>query len=249
MDSTLTSKLYWEEYYKKTQTSKDNIVRIASEYDEIWDLLIAENDQKNPKTILEIGGYPGRFLAYLADKYKLEPTCLDYNSDVTKIQECMQVFGIEEYDVIQTDLFKHQTEKKYDIVYSLGFIEHFSDFNQVMDLHCNYLKPGGTLMIMVPNKRWLRKWYGYLVDYHNLKAHNLKCMNFKTFQEFAKRNNLNIKKLSYFGEFQYGVHQKLNIVQEFIKRVVKFIFKRINPFLRKYPNSFYSSSIIAVYKK
>lgn len=249
MDTKLTSKEYWEEYYKKTQTSKDKISRIASEYDSFWETLISENSKIPPKSILEIGGYPGRFLAYLGDKYKLIPTCLDYNSDTSKIEECMNVFGVKEYEMIQTDLFNHQIEKQYDIVFSLGFVEHFSDYNKVLDTHYAYLKPGGTLLIMVPNKRWLRKWYGLLVDYDNLKAHNLKCMNFRTFNDFAKRNNLKEIKLTYFGEFQYAVHQKLNFIQEFIKWVVKFIFKRLNPFLRKHPSKLYSSSIIAIYKK
>lgn len=249
MNSKLTSKEYWEEYYKKTQTTKDKISRIASEYDQLWEMLFSKNEANPPKTILEIGGYPGRYLAYLSDKFILVPTCLDYNSDVSKIEECMNIFDVNDYKVIQTDIFNHQIEKQYDIVISLGFVEHFSDYNQILDKHCEYLKPGGTLLIMIPNKRWLRKWYGYLVDYDNLKAHNLKCMNFKTFNDFAKRNNLNEIKLTYFGEFQYAVHQKLNFIQDIIKRVVKFIFKRLNPFLRNHPSKFYSSSIIAIYKK
>ena len=102
MDIKLTSKQYWEEYYKKTQTSKDKISRIASEYDLLWELLIQENSAIPPKTILEIGGYPGRFLAYLADKFNLVPTCLDYNSDRSKIEECMDVFGVKEYEIIQS---------------------------------------------------------------------------------------------------------------------------------------------------
>ncbi len=249
MDTKLTSKEYWEEYYKKTQTSKVKISRIVSEYDQLWEILLSQNEANPPKTILEIGGYPGRYLAYLSDKFSLVPTCLDYNSDVSKIEECMKIFDVNDYKVLQTDIFNHQIEKQYDIVISLGFVEHFSDYNQILDKHCEYLKPGGTLLIMIPNKRWLRKWYGYIVDYDNLKAHNLKCMNFKTFNDFAKRNNLKEIKLTYFGEFQYAVHQKLNFIQDIIKRVVKFIFKRLNPFLRNHPSKFYSSSIIAIYKK
>lgn len=43
-------------------------------------MLVAASNQP-PETIIEIGAYPGRFLAYLSSKYSLEATVLDFNSD------------------------------------------------------------------------------------------------------------------------------------------------------------------------
>ena len=246
----LTDQAYWEAYYSNSITQRKQIESVASVYDTYWDMIVDNNTTgTSPKTIIEIGGYPGRYLAYLASKYNLVPTSLDFNSDIVKIQESMAAFGITEYDIVQADIFKHQPTQKYDIVISNGFIEHFDNFNEVLDKHCLYLKDNGTLLIMIPNKRGLRKWYGLALDYKNLKAHNLKCMSKKTFSDFAKRNNLQTLELTYFGGFPFSLHQKSNFIQKSIYKVARLFFKKANPFLAKHPSRFYSSTIMSVYKK
>jgi 2-polyprenyl-3-methyl-5-hydroxy-6-metoxy-1,4-benzoquinol methylase len=247
--NVLTSQNYWESYYKNPTTSRDQIISICSAYDQFWDKIYAANKSDSIKKILEVGGYPGRYLAYLASKYSLIPTSLDFNSDREKIDLVMKAFDVTDYNVIQADFLAHQPKEQYDIVISNGFIEHFEDYNQVMDKHVTYLKKGGTMLIMIPNKRWLRKWYGLLVDYKNLKAHNLKCMRKKVFIDFAERNNLELLDFTYFGGFAFTPHQETNSVQRLIYKMTRLIFKKINPFLEKRPNAFFSSSIIACYRK
>jgi cyclopropane fatty-acyl-phospholipid synthase-like methyltransferase len=245
----LTDQAYWEHYYSKVITQKSQIESVISVYDKYWELLISNNDFTTPKTIIEIGGYPGRFLAYLSNKYNLIPTCLDFNSDSVKIQESMNSFGIKDYKIIQADILEYEPQEKYDIVISNGFIEHFSKYDEILDKHSLFLKDGGTMLVMIPNKRWLRKWYGYLVDYKNLKAHNLKCMNKKVFVNYSKRTNLKIICLEYFGGFAFSVHQELNFFQKLIYSATRLLFKRANPIVSKFPSKYYSSSLIAIYKK
>ena len=244
----LTDQEYWEKYYKEAQTQKKQIITVASAYDEYWDILINNNENRNKKTIIELGGYPGRYLAYLSHKYNLTPTCLDFNSDKSKIEESMKAFEINDYNIIQADILNYEPQKKYDIVISNGFIEHFEDYKTVLNNHYKYLKEGGTMLVMIPNKRWLRKWYGFLVDYKNLKAHNLDCMKKETFEIFAKDNKLQLVTNEYFSGFPFTVHQKLNFCQKIIYRLTRFLFKKINPILEKKPSKFYSSSIISIYK-
>ena len=245
--TTLTSQQYWEKYYDKKRTvSRESIIQVCSAYDIYWDKMIKACSRK-PKSIIEIGAYPGRYLAYLAAKYQLHPTALDYNSDRSKIEESFEVMGVSDYNIIQADFLKHETNEKYDLVISNGFIEHFKNFDEILDRHCNYLNSGGVLFVMIPNKRFLRKWYGFMVDYANLKMHNLKSMRLSVFRAFAYRNKLNIELLTYYGGFPYSVHQKLNFPQKIIYQIFRQIFKRINSIIEKYPNRFLSSSIIAIY--
>ncbi|WP_104734341.1 class I SAM-dependent methyltransferase [Hanstruepera ponticola] len=248
METELTTREYWEGYYKHDHSGRKHIVTVCSKYDLFWNTLITHDSKK--QTIIEIGGYPGRYLAYLADKYQLKPTCLDFNSDASQLQKTFASMGVFDYHLLEADFNIHTTKQQYDYVISLGFIEHFENFDTVLDKHLDYLKPGGRLLVMVPNKRYLRKFYGYLVDYKNLKAHNLKCMNFNTFKGFAKRNNLKILRLEYHGGFPFGVHQKLNIFQKFIFKSTRIIFKYvINPYLEKHPTKYLSATLVAVYEK
>jgi len=245
----LTSQNYWETYYSNASIDTNKISQIVGNYDKYWQILVDKNDAKPAKTLIEIGGYPGRYLAYLSDKYKLKTTSLDYNSDTEKIKAVMQAFKVEDYELIQADIFSHQPTQKYDIVFSNGFIEHFENYDTVLDKHIGYLNDGGTLLVMVPNKRWFRKWYGYLVDYKNLKAHNLKCMKKSVFENFGKRNNLQLLNLEYFGGFQYSLHQDPNLIQKIIYKTTKIIFTKINPYIIKNPTKYFSSVLVAVYKK
>lgn len=246
----LTDQAYWENYYSRAKPQKSQIESVVSEYNKYWDFLISRNNTNPPKSLIEIGGHPGRYLAYLAHRYDLEPTSLDFNSDRSKIEDSMSVFGIKNYHIMQSDIFEHEIIEKYDVVISNGFIEHFKNFDEVLDKHCDYLKPGGTMLVMIPNMRNYIKFYKILVDRKNLKIHNLKSMKRKVFVDFGARNNLKLLKLEYFGGFPFSVHQELNIFQKIIFKTHRILFKFfLNKYLADCPNQYFSSTIIAIYKK
>ena len=69
MDNKLTTKKYWENYYNKNYGNKSHIISVCSFYDTFWEQLFG--DDSKGKTIIEIGGFPGRYLAYLSSKYNL----------------------------------------------------------------------------------------------------------------------------------------------------------------------------------
>src|SRR5690606_23083444 len=104
------------------------------------------SDEK--RSLIEIGGFPGRYLAYLANQYSLVPTCLDYNSDISQIEGSFKVMNVPEYNIIQEDFTKHKPIERYDYVMSNGFIEHFKNYDTILDLHVEYMSDKGRLMIM-----------------------------------------------------------------------------------------------------
>lgn len=247
MSNKLTTQEYWENYYNKNYGNKEHIVSVCSYYDTFWNQLFDKNE--TDKSIIEIGGFPGRYLAYLSSKFHLVPTCLDFNSDSKQIEATFNAMGVKDYSILQKDFTEFIPDKTYDFVISNGFIEHFEDFEDILDLHVSYLKADGKLFVMIPNKRYFRKVYGFLCDYNNLKAHNLKSMKLKVFKEFAKRNNLKIITLQYYGGFPYSVHQKLNVFQNIIYRVTRKVSQIVNPILMKYPSKYFSASIITIFEK
>lgn len=243
----LTSKSYWENYYSNHYAEASKIVSVCSYYDNYWDTLLGE-DSKD-KSLIEIGGYPGRYLAYLSHKYGVVPTCLDFNSDTSQIDGTFAAMGVKNYSIIQEDVLSYEPQERYDYVISNGFIEHFEDYDTVLDLHMQYLKSEGKLLVMIPNMKGYVKLYKSLVDKKNLKIHNLKSMSLKTFELFAKRHNLEVLELRYFGEFPHTVHQDLNTFQTFLYKIHRLLFKKwLNTFVVKYPSKYFSSGIIAIYK-
>lgn len=246
--SGITDKQYWEDYYGNNSANREVITAICSPYDKYWDKLIVSCANK-PKSIIEIGGYPGRYLAYISSKYKLKPYCLDFNSDTSKIQQSFNAMNVTDYEMIQHDFEKYKTEKKFDILFSHGFIEHFNNYNEILDKHALLVADGGSMMITVPNKRGLRYWYGLLLDKKNLDGHNTACMKKRIFLKFVERNNLELVEFSYFGGFPYAVHQKLNGVQKVLYGVLRRFFKVVNPFLSKHPNRYTCSLLVCIARK
>ena len=243
-----TTTTYWENYYSNSRVNRQHIEWVCSHYDAFWDQWIGACDQR-PRSIIEIGAYPGRYIAYIAARYGLDATALDYNPDRTKIEQAFQSVGVVKYEIIQADFLKYEPHRQYDLVFSNGFIEHFEHYNEILNRHSDYLAPGGAMLVMIPNTRYLRKWYGWMVDFDNLKAHNLKCMNLGTFHKFASNNQLKIHHLSYFGGFAYRVHQSLNLPQRLLYKVVRWISLKLNPVLAKYPGKYHSGTIVAIFSK
>ena len=244
----LTSKQYWQDYYKEASEDSKAIVKICGEYDAFWEMLVNSCAHK-PQSMVEIGAFPGRYLAYLSARYKLAATGIDFNPDEVKFGRSMNAMGITGYNYICTDFLEHKPSVQYDLVFSNGFIEHFTNYEEVLNKHAAYLKPGGAMMVMIPNKRYLRKIYGYLLDYKNLKAHNLDCMHLDLFQNFANQNNLKIQYLSYYGGFAYRVHQTLSFWQKLVYKPVRFLSIKLNGLLSRNPSKWYSGTIVAVFSK
>lgn len=99
---------------------------------------------------LEIGCVPGTFLVYLNKEFGYKPFGIDNSSMTDLAEETLKINNIE--GVIWTgDAFTFPYPSKFDVVYSGGFVEHFDDYQNVLDLHQNLVKEKGYLVITVPN--------------------------------------------------------------------------------------------------
>jgi SAM-dependent methyltransferase len=243
-----TDQAYWEGYYKASSEDAQVIQAVVGKYDDIWELAFKAAN-KSPQTFLEIGAFPGRYLAYLASKYNLKATGLDFNSDSEKFFRTVQTLRVQSVEYIKEDFFNYTPSETFDWVFSNGFIEHFENYQEVLDKHADWCSPGGVIVVFIPNKRYLRALYGNLLDRANQRAHNLKCMNLKTFQVFAHKHQLGMVHLQYRGGFGYKVHTKLSLWQKPVYHIVRRIAIQMNPWFIKNPSKWWSGSIVAVLRK
>lgn len=136
--------------------------------------------------VLEIGFAPGKQLAYVASVFGAKVTGLDFSlHGVTFAKTMFNRLGIPAdlrcEDVFTTTLPSNQ----FDVVYSVGLIEHFDDPRPLVRRHIEFLKPGRTALILIPNYRDL---YGRLQQYFdpdNLTIHNLNIMTREALQSLA----------------------------------------------------------------
>jgi SAM-dependent methyltransferase len=107
-------------------------------------------------SILEIGGAPGRYLAYFHRRFGYRAHALDYSPVGYELtRRNLEALGIPA-TVVHGDMFDSRLVlAPCDIVYSLGLIEHFDNPAAVAAAHLRFAKPGGLLAVGAPNMRGL----------------------------------------------------------------------------------------------
>jgi len=128
-------------------------------------------------TCLEIGAIPGRFLAYLAQHHGYRVVGLDFATAEDLFQATMHLNGVTDYEFIYTDFREYRTRRRFDVVTSFGFVEHFDDWEAVVEAQCGLVADSGYVVISVPNFRYIQYAYQRVVDPENLEIHNLACMD------------------------------------------------------------------------
>jgi len=167
--NNLTDRNFWKEYWKNYEYEK---IPSKVPFNEFLSKL------GNADNFIEIGGFPGVFSAYFYTKGCKEVSLLDFYIDENVVRGFEKINNIPENTIhcIESDFFTFKTDKKYDIVFSYGFIEHFEDTKDVIRRHTALLTDCGRLLIILPNFRGINGFVQYVFDRKNFLAHNLNCM-------------------------------------------------------------------------
>lgn len=183
--------------------------------------------------VFEIGCFPGRYLKEFGDQgYILNGIDTTYRvkDDLPKyLKEINYKVG----DFICGDIFKEKTSKKYDVVCSFGFIEHFINWEKVLAIHFELVKAGGIVIITVPNfKGLIPNLFHKIFDRINLRRHNIKAMDVAKWKKCINELSIDYEILyeGPFGEFDLWVdnerRSKIKVfMQEKIFQSIKYIRK------------------------
>ena len=114
---------------------------------------ILKNFVKRDSLILECGCAPARWLAYFADEYNCEIWGIDNSTvglDISK--KNLQMQSIEGFTLIRGDI-DHLPfcDATFDVVFSDGLLEHFSEPKKIVKEMARVLKKSGLLIIKIPN--------------------------------------------------------------------------------------------------
>lgn len=114
----------------------------------------------SPKRFLEIGCSRSLWLPYFARECGYEVAGLDYSKvGCEQAQALLRREGVTGRVYCQ-DLFAPQPGQKgrFDVIFSQGVVEHFPDTVGVIRALADYLRPGGTMVTLIPNYAgWLGK--------------------------------------------------------------------------------------------
>ncbi len=220
MDNNLTDREFWLNYWE----SKTGLITKIDLKNYFTPLFKEVMNKYKVKSAIEIGGFPGYQTLYLNLKYDVKSTLLDYIIHKEKIAELIEFNGIanDSINLIETDFFNYDPKEKYDLVFSIGFIEHFRDTKEQLELHAKYLNENGTLLIIVPNFLGINGWMNKNFDKENFDKHYLECMDKNHLESLTNEIGLNVKSSEYYGGFSiwlenYSSHSGL----------FKFMFKTV----------------------
>ncbi|MDP1822370.1 MAG: class I SAM-dependent methyltransferase [Archangium sp.] len=153
-------------------------------------------------SVVEIGGAPGQYLAYLHRHHRVEAHVLDYSE--VGCAKTTENFRLLHYplQVHHADLFSDEFVGQFDVVFSLGLIEHFADLPGVMTRHVRLLRPGGTLVVGCPNFLGVNGWFLRRLAPALMTEHNLETMDDRNWDGFEHSLGLTRLFRGYVGGFE-----------------------------------------------
>ncbi|MBA4139223.1 MAG: methyltransferase domain-containing protein [Segetibacter sp.] len=196
---------YWDKSYEdlslEFSNDDDPLVTLISK-------VLKSNSGKGD--VIEFGCYPGKYLKVFGD-FGLCLNGIDTTEKVTRLPAFFNSKGYCVGDFIRGDLFKYTPGRKFDIVCSFGFIEHFTNWQDVVLLHLKFVKQGGLIFITVPNFRgFFQRYFHQFFDKENLHRHNLKAMDVKQWNAVLQKNNIDYDILFQgpFGAIEFWVDEE-----------------------------------------
>jgi SAM-dependent methyltransferase len=183
MSNELTTNETWQDYWLHK-----NVIKKVKKNLSFFQIFHRELKNKKYKTMIEIGGFPGTYAVYFKKYWNFKPTILDYVFEKKLFNQVLKLNNLNKSDieVKVKDFFKFSGRKKYDLVFSLGFIEHFTDIENVITRHWKLVNKKGKLIIGLPNFLGLNGVYQLLFDPTNLNIHNLDAMNISNLEKAIK---------------------------------------------------------------
>ena len=169
----LTEVQFWDNYWANCKLP--STVDMSFSFERCLAQALKGNLHGIKGDVFEVGCAPGKWLAFMAKEFAMNPSGIEYS-------EAGMIATLENFKILQLapdsiwtgDFFQTEPARQFNVVMSFGFIEHFDDVDDVVELHLQWLKPGGILILGVPNFCGIYSVIQGVLDREILNKHNLK---------------------------------------------------------------------------
>lgn len=240
----LTNQEHWDETYE------DLVLYKPSRFDPINKIIrLSFKKTGQEKSVFEVGCFPGRYLSVFGDlNYSLNG--IDLTPRVkTEMPKWLADNGYKVGSFFQEDFMRHPQQSSYDVVCSFGFIEHFTNYEEVIRRHIPLVSADGYIMMSTPNFSGLvQKFLHSIFDKENLKRHHLPSMNPFVWREIIAKEGFDILYCGWFGGFDFWAESEGN---SFVGKKVVNLLNMSGKLLRFLPfnHSSYSPYSLIIAKR
>lgn len=241
-----TDEKFWDNYFSQ---HKHNLAIIESSlFSDMFNRYLVADPQK---TVLEIGCADSSFLCYLSKKFGYKACGLDFTESINRTKDLFKFNSLPEPILYREDFFKWRPDKKFDVVCSFGFIEHFENISDTISRHVDLIVPGGKLLITLPHFAHGQYLLHWLIDRENLKKHNTKIMNLDSIRYVFSDLPVKVDYLSYYKTFGFWTERtEMAAWERFLNWSILKFGKIINKiFGYDKPNSLFSPHIVCIATK
>lgn len=252
----LTSIDYWQKFWDAHASIGEPNPRLRTDREIASAMLRFLKTDKASLSVVEVGCTPGKWLVFLNRELHYRVAGIDWlPSGIEQTRQNLLQHGIpgDAFDLFQTDFLKQAPSQTYDIVVSLGFIEHFSNTEEVFARHLDWLKPGGTLFLGVPNFRGVNRLIQMLIDRHLrekiLTTHNLKTMKPRLWLTMGRRFGLEDVFVGYCGGFEPALFNPAVVSPWILRFGLRAIIKVLDVGCGSWACGAASGNLIAVFRK
>ena len=162
-------------------------------------------DKQDPGRLIEAGCGASCWLPYFQRSFGFEVAGVDYSAEgCTQAKAIAAKVGVE-VDIREADLFLPPKEfiSRFDVVFSIGLVEHFEDTSYVIAHLAAMLKPGGRLITLVPNMYGIPGWLQRIFDRKVYDVHV--ALSPQQLVAAHTRCGLEIRSAVYLGTLNLGV--------------------------------------------
>jgi SAM-dependent methyltransferase len=182
MPKVLSSEALWKKgggyYYKKAEELRrkpilPDIRRLPNQ--RILGLFRRHGNLGRESRVLEIGCGESKWLPYIAREFGCKVAGLDIEPFAAELAGANLLGAGVKGEIFCRDAFdlkeNGNLKGKFDLVYSMGVMEHFDDAAERLAMLACYLRPGGRILTTVPNLQGVNWLLQRLASLDRLRMH------------------------------------------------------------------------------
>lgn len=237
-----TDRAFWEEAWGRSDEAR-RYLTLPLGFEPFFDRFLPRAQEGERLDFLEVGSFPGRFLYYFAREFGYRVFGVDFVPQAAAISGWLAELGVPAQVAVE-DFFRFRPGRRYDVVASFGFVEHFANWQEVLDRHLDLLNPGGTLIIEFPNFRYGQYWLRRLLNPALLDGHCLEVMKPALWAQALRQQGLEVLYAGYYQTFRFWGRPAgrglLKVGRKVLMEMVRFAQRVVNFLAPNFPNRFFS---------